>query len=466
MLEATRTSRIAIGPLLAYALPAVSLQAMMVPILLTLPPLYAQEAGLNVAAISVALIFARALEAVSDPLIGALTDRTKPGPWQRAGWMCAGTPLAMISGIALLHPPSGIGAVYLFVCLVLFYVAWTMVYIPYQSWGVELSDHFAERSRIAAFREGGSFVGYLLSALVPLVVLVLIRGQSAPSFADQARVTGWFFTISLPVFTLLCVKFVPRGQQRLQATHIPWAQMFMLVQRNKPFTRLLVAYMFDRLALGIHFALLPFFMQYSLDMLGAFLTLSLVISVAPIVSIPVWLALARRYGKHRVYCGANLLTAAGYASLYFTPQGAFSVLLLSTLCRGFGNAGTLILPGSMTADAVDYDDWRSGVRQAGAHMAFLTFVQKLGLAGGAFGLVFISWFGFTTTSGAHTPAALQGIRIGVALLPALMLIPSIALMWNFSLNERRQRILRKRLDRRGRTPLVKVRPDYSLRSTT
>jgi Na+/melibiose symporter-like transporter len=80
--------------------------------------------------------------------------------------------------------------------------------------------------------------------------------------------------------------------------------------------------------------------------------------------------------------------------------------------------------------------------------------------------VFISWFGFTTTSGAHTPAALQGIRIGVALLPALMLIPSIALMWNFSLNERRQRILRKRLDRRGRTPLVKVRPDYSLRSTT
>jgi Na+/melibiose symporter-like transporter len=83
-------------------------------------------------------------------------------------------------------------------------------------------------------------------------------------------------------------------------------------------------------------------------------------------------------------------------------------------------------------------------------MAFLTFVQKLGLAGGALGLVFISWFGFKTTNGAHTASALQGIRIGVALLPALMLIPSIALMWNFSLSERRQRILRLRLNRRDR----------------
>jgi Na+/melibiose symporter-like transporter len=124
-------------------------------------------------------------------------------------------------------------------------------------------------------------------------------------------------------------------------------------------------------------------------------------------------------------------------------------LLLTTVFRGFGNAGTLILPGSMTADAVDYDDWRSGVRQSGAHMAFLTFVQKLGLAGGALGLVFISWFGFTNASGVHTSSALEGIRIGVALLPALMLIPSIALMWNFSLDERRQRVLRIRLDRRA-----------------
>jgi Na+/melibiose symporter-like transporter len=462
------TQSIAPGPLLAYALPSIALQAMMVPILLTLPPLYAQEAGLSVAAISVALIFARSMEAISDPVIGALSDRTKPGPWQRAGWMCAGTPLAMASGIALLHPPVGAGAWYLFTFLVLFYFAWTMIYIPYQSWGVELSDDFAERSRIAAFREGGSFIGYLLSALVPLVTLVFILGQSAPTFADQARATGWFFTISLPIFVLLCVKIVPRGRQIFPGTRIPWSQMLMLVRRNGPFNRLLIAYMFDRLSLGIHFALLPFYMQYSLDMLGAFLTISLTISIAPILSIPAWLALARRYGKHRVYCGANLLTATGYLSLYFIPHGALAVLVLSAVGRGFGNAGTLILPGSMTADAVDYDEWRSGVRQAGAHMAFLTFVQKLGLAGGALGLVFISWFGFTNTAGAHTATALEGIRIGVALLPAVMLIPSIALMWNFSLNERRQRILRIRLDRRGRSrePPAKIVSTYNLGTTT
>jgi len=232
--------------------------------------------------------------------------------------------------------------------------------------------------------------------------------------------------------------------------------MLRLVRRNKPFLRLLTAYVFDRLSLGIHFALLPFFMQYVLDMLSAFLALSLAISIAPIVSIPAWLWLAQRLGKHRAYCVANVITALGYASLYFVPGGAFLVLLGINVFRGFGNAGTLILPGSMTADAIDYDDWRSGVRQAGAHMAFLTFVQKLGLAGGALGLAFVSWFGFTTTAGAHSAFALQGVRIGTALLPAALLIPSILLMWNFALDERRHKILRQRLDRRQRATAVKA----------
>jgi GPH family glycoside/pentoside/hexuronide:cation symporter len=436
-------------PLLAYASPAVALQAMMGPILLTLPALYAQELGVGVAAISVALILARAFEAISDPVIGALTDRTPAGPWQRAVWMVAGTPLAVLTGIALLHPPTGSGAGYLFVCLVLFYLGWTMVYIPYQSWGAELSDDFTERSRIAAFREGGSFIGYLLSAVVPLVWLVLILRQHAPSFGDQAKATGWFFTVSLPIFVAACLKWVPRRAATGKISHSPWSQMFALVGRNKPFLRLLVAYMFDRLALGIHFALLPFFMQYSLDMLSAFLLTSLVISIAPIISIPLWLALARRVGKHRAYCIANVITATGYAGLYFVPQGALALLMLTTVIRGFGNAGTLIMPGSMTADAIDYDDWRSGVRQAGAHIAFLTFVQKLGLAGGALGLAFAAAFGFKSAGGVHTAVALEGIRIGAAILPALLLIPSILLMWNFSLDERRQRLLRRRIERRN-----------------
>ncbi len=439
------------GSLLAYALPSIALQAMMVPLLLTLPALYAQEVGLAVASISLALIIARSLEAISDPIIGALSDRTRAGPWQRAGWMVAGTPIAVLSGIALLHPGPGAGTLYLLVCLILFYGGWTMVYIPYQSWGVELSDDFAERSRVAAFREAGSFLGYLASAFIPLVALMIILGQSAPTFAAQARAVGWFFTFSLPLFVFLCVKYVPRARPTAEPTHIPWSRMFEVLGRNKPFRVLLIAYMFDRLALGIHFALLPFYMQYVLDSLGAYIPMSLVISIAPIASIPAWLALSRRFGKHRVYCFANGLTAVGYASLAFLPIHVAVWLLLATAAlRGFGNAGTMILPASMGADAVDYDEWRCGVRQAGAHMAFLAFVQKLGLAGGAIGLVFISWFGFKEAAGVHTEQALAGVRFGAAWLPAIMLIPAVALMWNFPLDQRRHGILRRRLDGRAK----------------
>ena len=455
MSQTSRNAPLGTGALVAYALPSIALQAMMVPLLLTLPPLYAQELGISMAAISLALIVARALEAISDPLIGALSDRTRPGPWQRAGWMVVGTPVAVLSGLALVHPVEGAGALYLFVVLVLFYAGWTMVYIPYQSWGAELSDDFTERSRVAGFREAGSFLGYLMSAVVPLVALVMVLGQTAPSFGDQAKSVGWFFALSLPVFVFLCLRYVPRVIRHHQAAHIPWSRMFQVLGRNKPFQRLLSGYLFDRLSLGIHFALLPFYMQYVIDSLAVYIPLSLVISIAPMVSIPAWLALSRRFGKHRVYCFANVLTAAGYVSWYYLPpQVAAWILLLTAAIRGFGNAGTMILPGSMAADTVDYDEWRSGARQAGAHMAFLAFVQKLGLAGGAIGLVFVSWFGFTEATGEHTAAALDGVRFGVAWLPALVLLPSIALMWNYPLDERRHDILQRRLKGRDAAPAV------------
>lgn len=457
MTESRRTGPLGTGALVAYALPSIALQAMMVPLLLTLPPLYAQELGIGMATISLALILARSLEAISDPLIGALSDRTAPGPWQRAGWMILGTPIAVLSGIALLHPSPGAGGLYLFVCLVLFYGGWTLVYIPYQSWGAELSDDFVERSRVAAFREAGSFLGYLLAALIPLIVLVIVMGQDAPTFGAQARAVGWFFTLALPVFVFLCIRYVPRAVRQQRVPHIPWSQMFHVLGRNKPFRLLLGAYMFDRLALGIHFAVLPFYMQYVLDMLAAYIPMGLVISIAPIVSIPAWLALSRRFGKHRVYCVANVLTAAGYASLAFLPAHVALWILLGTAAvRGFGNAGTMILPASMGADTVDYDEWRAGVRQAGAHMAFLAFVQKLGLAGGAIGLVVVSWFGFKEAGGEHTEAALAGVRFGAAWLPALMLIPTVVLMWNFPLDRRRHGILRRRLD--GRANSVPLSP--------
>jgi Na+/melibiose symporter-like transporter len=226
--------------------------------------------------------------------------------------------------------------------------------------------------------------------------------------------------------------------------------MFRLLGRNRPFARLLVAYVFDRLSMGVYFALFPFYIQYALGLLQAFLIVSVVVAVASLVCVPFWVAVARRLGKHRAYCLANVVTLCGYLLFYFAPAGEMLSLVVIYAVLGLGNAGTMVLPGSMTADAVDYDELRSGVQQAGAHMAFLVFVIKVGLAGGALGLAAASLLGFQQTVGVHTAESLQGLRLAVACLPAVLIMPAIALMWNFPLDARRHRIIRRRLDRRAR----------------
>jgi Na+/melibiose symporter-like transporter len=443
--------RLDTGTLLAYAGPAVALQAMMVPLLVTLPPFYAQDVGLSLAAISLAFGIARAWEAFSDPLIGALSDRTRSRFGRRAVWMIGGTPLALVAAWFLLHPPPGAGTGYLLAWLIAFYLGWTMVYIPYQSWGAELSTGFTERSRVAGFREAGSFAGYLMATLVPIVVLVWLGRVAAPTFGQTAQTIGGFFLVALPVFVAVCVARVPRTEAP-DARHIGWSEMFRLLGRNRPFVRLLTAYVFDRLSMGVYFALFPFYLQYALGMLQAFLVVSVVIAVAAIAFVPLWVAVAKRIGKHRAYCVANVVTIAGYLAFWAVPDGVLWPLLLVYAVLGLGNAGTMMLPGSMTADAVDYDELRSGVQQAGAHMAFLVFVMKVGLAGGAVGLAAASLFGFEQAGGAHSEESIAGLRLAIALLPALLLLPAVALMWNFPLDARRHAVIRRRLERRSAVP--------------
>jgi Na+/melibiose symporter-like transporter len=201
--------------------------------------------------------------------------------------------------------------------------------------------------------------------------------------------------------------------------------------------------------MGVYFALFPFYLQYALGMLQAFLVVSVVIAVAAIAFVPLWVAVSKRIGKHRAYSVANVVTIAGYLAFWAVPEGVLWPLLLVYAVLGLGNAGTMVLPGSMTADAVDYDELRSGVQQAGAHMAFLVFVMKVGLAGGALGLAAASLFGFEQAGGAHSEESIAGLRLAVALLPALLLLPAVALMWNFPLDARRHGIIRRRLERRS-----------------
>ena len=179
---------------------------------------------------------------------------------------------------------------YLLTWVFLFYVFWTMIFIPYQSWGTDLATGFYERTRVAGFRDGASFAGYLLAALLPLLVLEVYLQIQQPSYQAMLGVLGGFFLISLPITIALCFIAVPEPVP-VAGRAIPWRELGGILRRNQPFVRLLSAYLLDRTAMGVYFAAMPLAVSFSLGMFSYFLTFSVAISVFSLLFSPVWVRL-------------------------------------------------------------------------------------------------------------------------------------------------------------------------------
>lgn len=441
--------RLSAAQLIAYAAPTVALQSMMVPLLMYLPPTYSQVAGLSLATVGLMFAVGRAFEAFTDPLIGALSDRTTLAFGRRRTWMAIGAPIAMLATWFLLTPSKDTTALYLLVWLLVFYAGWTMVFIPHQTWGGEMTGDYHERTRIAGFRETGSFVGYLAAAFIPLLYLQVFLGKAAPTFEEIVQTIGVFFVVALPVFVLWCFSVVPAVKVAEGESPPSWGELFAILKRNKPFARLVVAYFIDRLAMGTYFFVQPLLVVFALGMAEHLLWIGTANTVAAVLFAPLWVPVTRRFGKHRAYCYANFVTMLSYLMLFFATPNDLWLVVLANAVMGLGNGGTMITPPAMAADAVDHDELQSGVQQMGGHMAFIAFVFKAGMAfGPLIGAACLAYFGYEQSGQALDAQSTFGIHFCASFLPIALLLIPVSMMWNYPIDSGRHAEIRRMLEAR------------------
>ena len=103
----------------------------------------------------------------------------------------------------------------------------------------------------------------------------------------------------------------------------------------------------------------------------------------------------------------------------------------------------------MLADVVDYGRWRFGTDYAGTYFAFYTMVQKINVGiGSAVGLAVAGFFGFDATVAEQTSSGVLGLKLGVAVLPAITYVIATVLIWKFPITRRRQRAIVRAIERR------------------
>jgi len=410
------------GRLLAYGVTGLPLAALGLPLYVYLPAFYAEGLGVAATAVGVALLAARLLDVVTDPVAGWLSDRWPTGAWRRKGLMLLGAPLLLVAVEQLFRPPAGAEAAHLLIWSVVAYLGWTLIAIPYAAWGAELSDAPHGRTRVAAAREGFVIAGTLAALVIPAVA-----GVAADPGGTLAVMAQWLWA-ALPLALLLTLTGVPAIPVR-SAVRPRWNDALRLLAANRPMRRLVAAYLLNGTANGLPATLFLLFVGHVLVAREQTGLLLAVYFAAGILALPAWVRLARRRGKLTAWNASLLLAALTFAWVPLLGPGDVAAFLVISVLSGLSLGADLALPASIQADLVEADRAAGGGERAGLLFGLWGMTTKLALAL-AVGLAFplLDLAGFAADRAVNPPEALLALAFLYGGLPVLLKLAALAML--------------------------------------
>jgi Na+/melibiose symporter-like transporter len=409
------------------------------------------------------LIFSvsRIWDAVSDPLVGYLSDRTKSRFGRRRIWLMASIIPIGAAFVMVFAPPQGLEgtalSLWMAVAIIGFYSAMTVFFVPHLSLGAELSKSYHERSRLFGIRHAFYTFGSILSLMS---FYLLIRAEQEG--AEVVRALA--FQLSLGTALVMGALIVFAGTQLREprenqgrVTEKP-LHAFRDVWRN-PHAKLLIVVTFieniGSAAIGV---LTLYIAQYVVGAPALAPFFILCYMVPSTLSVPLWLPLSRRFGKVRLWLFAMILTGLSFGSMFALPffesMTVKSVYIaIAAMFAGLAaGCGGTIGP-SVQGDVIDYDEYTTGERKEGSYFAAWNFVFK-----GATGVMLLLT-GFVLQFAGFVPNQPQTMTVQIAMVTLYGLFPLVCyligafLFRRFRLDEKAHAEIRQVLDERQRQRL-------------
>lgn len=439
----TQAVRLRLSTILIFASVALPIATIGLPLSIYLAPFYAGEIGLPLGALGAAMVLARFVDIVSDPLIGTLTDRWRPRVGRRRVWLLIGVPVLVTGMMQLFNPPEQVGFLYFIGWLTVMYLGFTMVRLPHLAWGGELSPDYHERTRIAAFRQTFSILGLVLSTVVPAIVL----SRAGATSADVLSSLSLMMLVLLPFCAALVFFFVPEPPPVANEPRVTLKQGWRALKRNGPLKRMLLVLFIGFIAETFRVTITVFFARDVIGVpnLGAIYVYYFVSAFA---FVPFWRWLAKRIGKHRALCAAFVIVIATNCSIFLLGRGDVLAFTIMFVAKGACFGALELLPQAMIADTGDVDAAISRERRQGLMFAIFGIVVNAGQAiGQGLSLNLLGLIGYNA-AGESGADQLFWLRLFYTVLPSLLLAVSLWLAWRYPLTAARHDRLRERLRRR------------------
>ena len=406
-----------------YGLPGLPLAMLGLPLYVYLPTFYTNELGLPLSVVGAALLAARLLDVLTDPLIGWLNDRLQIGWGRRKVFITLGTPLLLLGVEFLLRPSTPVSGWYLFFWSLFAYLGWTCINIPWQAWGAEISNDYHDKTTLAASREGFTLLGTIVVVILPLMIL------NQPSQADiLSFMTGLLWWL-LP----LCILPALLGlvERRPLRRFNPLLQVGKIFSVHPALHYLLPAYFLNSVANALPATLFLLFVSHVLQTSQYSGLLLMVYFLSGVIGLPWWLWLARRLDKSRSWTLALLLSIAGFVWVPLLGSGDIGWFIAICAVSGFALGADMALPASIQADIAQHMQ-QQGNPHTGLLFGFWGLLTKLALAL-AVGIAFplLDWSGFEQNASTQTASAWMTLLVLYAGLPVLLKGWVIWRMWRF-----------------------------------
>jgi len=404
-------------------------------------------AGMRPALASAVIWGARIFDAVTDPLVGRYSDsRTWKRGRRRPFFLIGVLPFALAFALVWRTPFETQGAMFAYYLGVyaMLSLSTTILSVPYLALLPEMASDYDERTSLNAFRAGCAVTGTIFA--MGMRVLADARGSDADAYAFAGLVFAvWLLVPWIPVYR---VSFERADAPRRVSP--PLREGLRQLLRHKNFVHLCALFIAARIAVDLAGASLAYYTASWLqeeDITFAFYILTLLGS--SIAALPLWLRIAGRFDKHRLFAiGAGFWALLLVPMFFFvgpdTPRAAVYALIAAI---GVGYCAADLMPWAMIGEVIDEDELATGQRREGVYNGVFTFLRKIGGATGvaAMGVAF-DLAGYVARQPEQPPEALLTIRLAATLAPAVFLSIAIAIAARYSLTREAHARVRAALD--------------------
>jgi len=397
-------------------------------------------------------LFGGIWDAISDPLMGLITDNTRSRFGRRRPYFLAGVFFVFVSFVLLWLPidfaTEAARFMYMLVAYLFFNSVFALVMVPYYAMAAEITQDYNERTLISNIRLAFSMGSSILCALLPLII-VRSFDDIRMGYLWMAVVFGLFF--SLPFIGVFLGTRENAVINRARFSIKNFVQLF----RIRSFRLLVFIYVAAFLTLDIISVLVSYYMTYYMlrsDQIN--LVLGAVI-ITQIICLPVYFRISKKIGKNGAFCiGAVIILIGITAMSLVTPEMPLVFMYIPPVLIGAGMSAGVSMPWTMFGDVSDVGEFATGVRNAGSLSGIMTFVRKICSAIAIFfvsALLDVSGFvrPIDGVIQAQPTSVIMSIRLIIVLAPLLLLSVGIVAAKRYPLTEQTHKRLRNFMDSRA-----------------